>query len=100
MHLALLLSPLLLICFFARGIASPNLVHLAMSMRQTDAGLASAALGVVQLMSGAFASAVVAALLPYAKAAAVTVPMALMAGIAALLWLGLGLRAKLAATQL
>lgn len=99
-HKALLLTPMLLACFFARGIAAPNLIHLAMAGRTNDAGLASATIGVVQLVCASFGSAVVAALLPHFQAPAVSVPMALMAGTAAILWLTLGARSNLAPTRL
>lgn len=97
---ALWLTPILLLGCFTRGLIAPNLVHLAMGVRQTDSGLASATIGVVQLLAGAFASMVVAALLPYLQTAAVTVTMAVMAGAAASLWLGFRLLVGVAVTRL
>jgi len=83
---ALLLPPLL-ITLFARGTIAPNLQHLAIERRQEQAGAASAALGVSQLIAGAAASGVVAFLLPQYGARAIAVPMALFAAAALVVWL-------------
>ncbi len=80
--------------FFARGMAAPDLVRPRHGMPQKTTRTASATLGVVQLMSGAAGGyAVVAApSCPYVGAPPrFTVPMALLAGTAALLWPGLAL---------
>lgn len=82
---ALMLAPLLLL-LFSRGAIAPNLQHLAIERRREQAGAASAAVGVSQLGSGAIASAAVAFLLPYYGAAAVAVPMALLAAAALFVW--------------
>jgi MFS transporter, DHA1 family, multidrug resistance protein len=80
------LLPLLLLVLFARGAIAPNLQHLAIERWRDQAGTASAALGVLQLLSGALASAVVAVLLPILGASAVALPMALLAGAALIIW--------------
>ena len=78
--------PALMVCCFSRGVASPNLVHLGVSGHRENAGLAAAMIGLTQLLIGAAASAVVAALLPRLGFAAVAVPMAVLASSAALFW--------------
>ena len=80
------LLPVLLVVLFTRGIIAPNLQHLAMERQRERAGVASAVLGVSQLLSGAAASAVVALLLPSPGLAAVAVPMALLACAALTVW--------------
>jgi DHA1 family bicyclomycin/chloramphenicol resistance-like MFS transporter len=82
---AILLLPLL-VALFTRGISAPNLQHLAIERRREQAGTASAAVGVSQLLSGALGSAVVAILLPDWGVSAVAVPMGLFAAAAALVW--------------
>jgi DHA1 family bicyclomycin/chloramphenicol resistance-like MFS transporter len=81
-----ILIPLLLVVMFARGAIAPNLQHLAIERWPDRAGVASAAVGVSQLLSGAAASAVVGALLPYYGLRAVAVPMALLAAGALIVW--------------
>jgi len=88
---AILLPPLLA-ALFARGISAPNLQHLAIERRREQAGMASAALGVTQLLSGALASAAVAVLLPGLRLGAVAIPMALFAAAALIVWRWLGRR--------
>jgi DHA1 family bicyclomycin/chloramphenicol resistance-like MFS transporter len=83
---SVLLVPLLLITMCSRGFIAPNMQHLAIERWPEQAGVASAAVGVSQLLSGAAASAVVGVLLPYFGAAAVTVPMALLTVLALLVW--------------
>ena len=80
-----LLPPLLVFCF-ARGVISPNISYLAISMNRSHAGLASATLGFGQLLLGAAASAVVAGLLPMFGLTGVTLVMALLSAAAALIW--------------
>ncbi len=82
----MILVPLLLVVLFTRGTIAPNLQHLAMERRQEQAGVASAAIGVSQLLSGALTSAVVAVLLPHFGASAVAIPMALLAAAALVIW--------------
>jgi DHA1 family bicyclomycin/chloramphenicol resistance-like MFS transporter len=84
------LVPPLLAVLFARGIVAPNMQHLAIGRQAGRAGVASAALGVSQLLAGAGASAWVAGLLPGLHASGVALPMAAMAGAALLVWLWTG----------
>ncbi len=78
--------PGLMLCCFGRGVASPNLVHLGVSGHRENAGLAAAMIGLSQLLVGAAASVLVAALLPRFGLAAVAMPMAILASAAALFW--------------
>ena len=71
---------------FARGIIAPNLQHLAIERWPEQAGVASAAVGVSQLLSGALTSAAVGVLLPDYGVSAVAVPMALLAVAALVVW--------------
>jgi DHA1 family bicyclomycin/chloramphenicol resistance-like MFS transporter len=82
---AVLLLPLL-VALFTRGISAPNLQHLAIERWQDQAGMASAVVGVSQLLSGALGSSVVAALLPDFGLSAVAIPMALFATAALVVW--------------
>jgi len=81
-----ILIPLLMAVLFARGIIAPNLQHLAIERQRDRAGVASAAVGVSQLLSGALASAAVAVLLQYFGTSAVAIPMAVLAIGALLIW--------------
>jgi DHA1 family bicyclomycin/chloramphenicol resistance-like MFS transporter len=85
-----ILIPLLLAILFARGIIAPNLQHLAIERQREQAGTASAAVGVSQLLAGALASAVVAILLQSFGPGAVAVPMALLAAAAFVTWVWAG----------
>ena len=76
----------LLVCTYARGLLSPNLVHFAVSRHRKNAGLASALVGLIQLTVGAAASAFVAALLSRFGYTAVSVSMAVLACAAATVW--------------
>lgn len=76
----------LLVCAFTRGLLSPNLVYLAVSRHRDRAGLASALVGLTQLLVGALASALVAASLARFGYSAVSVSMAVLACAAALVW--------------
>ncbi|HYZ63150.1 MAG TPA: multidrug effflux MFS transporter [Acetobacteraceae bacterium] len=80
------MAALLLLTCFGRGLAAPNLMHLAIGPRRNDAGFASAILGVTQLLGGALSSAAVAALLPRYGSVGVAATMALMAASAASVW--------------
>jgi DHA1 family bicyclomycin/chloramphenicol resistance-like MFS transporter len=80
------LVPLLIVVMFTRGIIAPNMQHLAIERQPGRAGLASAVVGISQLVAGAVASAAVAALLPYLGLNAVALPMALLAGLALFVW--------------
>ncbi len=81
-----LLMPLLLIICFSRGVIAPNLQHLAVEGRSQQAGVASAAIGISQLLSGALGSAAVTALRPDLSQLAVAGPMAILGVGAALVW--------------
>ena len=85
--------PGLIALFFCRGIVVPNLQHLAVGARTEDAGVASAILGVLQLLSGAVASAAVAVLSPDWKTSGVITVAAGLGLAASILWFGLS-RAK------
>ena len=78
--------PLLLITLYTRGIIAPNLQHLAIDRQRERAGVASAAVGVSQLLAGALASAVVAFSLQYYGPGSLALVMALLAGSALLTW--------------
>ena len=78
--------PLLMVVLFTRGLIAPNMQHLAIERQRERAGVASAAIGVSQLLAGAAASAVVAVLLPMLGTGAVAYPMALLATAALLPW--------------
>ena len=75
--------------FFCRGIVVPNLQHLAVGARTEDAGVVSAVLGVLQLLSGAVASAAVAVLSPDWKISGVITVVAGLGLAASTLWFGL-----------
>jgi DHA1 family bicyclomycin/chloramphenicol resistance-like MFS transporter len=81
-----IIVPLLMVVLFTRGLIAPNMQHLAIERQRERAGVASAAVGVSQLLSGAAASAVVAVLLPMLGTGAVAYPMALLATAALLPW--------------
>jgi MFS transporter, DHA1 family, multidrug resistance protein len=78
--------PLLLVTLYTRGIIAPNLQHIAIDRQRERAGVASAAVGVSQLLSGALASAAVAFLLQSYGPSALAIVMALLAGSALLTW--------------
>jgi DHA1 family bicyclomycin/chloramphenicol resistance-like MFS transporter len=81
-----IIVPLLMVVLFTRGLIAPNMQHLAIERQRERAGVASAAIGVSQLLAGAAASAVVAVLLPMLGTGAVAYPMALLATAALLPW--------------
>ena len=58
------LLALLVVNLFCRGLTVPNAQHLALEPMREHAGTAAAALGVMQILTGAAASAAVAFLLP------------------------------------
>jgi DHA1 family bicyclomycin/chloramphenicol resistance-like MFS transporter len=87
--------PGLLALFFCRGILAPNLQHLAIGGRREDAGVASATLGVLQLLSGALTSAAVAALNPEWKIRGVIAVAAGFGIAAAMAWFGIIHRRRL-----
>lgn len=78
---------LLLITLFCRGMIAPNLQHSAVERRREQAGVASAAIGVSQILMGALTSAGVAFLIPSLNRLAIAAPMsALTIGAAAVWW--------------
>ena len=79
-----IVMPLLMVVLFTRGLIAPNMQHLAIERQRERAGVASAAVGVSQLLAGAAASAVVAILLPMLGTGAVAYPMAVLATAALL----------------
>lgn len=81
-----IVMPLLMVVLFTRGLIAPNMQHLAIERQRERAGVASAAVGVSQLLAGAAASAVVAILLPMLGTGAVAYPMAVLATAALLPW--------------
>jgi DHA1 family bicyclomycin/chloramphenicol resistance-like MFS transporter len=81
-----ILIPLLLIVLFTRGIIAPNLQHIAIERQRDRAGVASAAVGVSQLLSGALSSAAVALLLQFFGPSALAITMALLAVGALVTW--------------
>ena len=81
-----ILIPLLLAVMFARGMIAPNLQHLAIERQRERAGAASAVVGLSQLSMGVLANVAVAFLLPSFGLAAVTVPMAMLAAAALIVW--------------
>lgn len=83
---AIVLMPPLLAVMLARGVIAPNLQQLAIERRPDQAGMASAIVGVSQLLSGALASAVVAVLLPNYGVSAIGIPMAFLAAAALVAW--------------
>ena len=80
------LLPFLLVVLFARGIVAPNIQHLAIARHPDRAGIASAVVGVSQLLLGALASAAVAALLISHGAGAIAATMSVLATGAAAVW--------------
>jgi DHA1 family bicyclomycin/chloramphenicol resistance-like MFS transporter len=77
---------LLLIALFCRGMIAPNLQHSAIERRRDQAGVASAAIGVSQILMGALTSAVVAFLIPNLKVLAVAAPMSALTASAVAVW--------------
>lgn len=88
---ALILLPPLLVGCFMRGIISPNLVHAALSIHRDQAGLAAALVGLMQLITAAAASALLARLLERFGAVSVAGTMAFLSLSAVILWLAANL---------
>jgi MFS transporter, DHA1 family, multidrug resistance protein len=81
-----ILIPLLLVLHYTRGIIAPNLQHIAINRQGERAGVASAAVSVSQLLSGAAASAAVAFLLQSFGPSALAITMALLTAGALITW--------------
>ncbi len=80
------LIPPLLIALFCRGVIAPNIQHSAIERRRNQAGIASAAIGVSQILMGALTSAVVAFLIPRLNVLAVAAPMSALTTSAVAVW--------------
>jgi DHA1 family bicyclomycin/chloramphenicol resistance-like MFS transporter len=78
--------PILMVHLFARGLTAPNIQHIALEPIQEKAGTAAATVGVIQILSGAVASGVVALLLPGFGASGVAVVIAGLSVAAVLGW--------------
>lgn len=81
------LVPLLLMNLFCRGLTGPNTQHLALEPMQVQAGTAAAAVGVMQILTGALSSGLVAMLLPVIGPSGMAVVMAALALGALAMWL-------------
>ena len=84
------LLPLLVVTLFCRGLAVPNAQHLALEPMREQAGTAAAALGIMQILTGAASSAAVAFLLPYIGSGGMTHVMAVCAVASLALWATFG----------
>ena len=82
-----LLLPLLMLNLFSRGLVAPNAQHMALEPMREQAGTATALVGVMQILTGAGASAIVANLMPYVGPSGMTMVMAVLAIASLLLWL-------------
>ena len=82
-----LVVPLLLVNLFCRGVVAPNAQHLALEPIAEQAGTAAAAVGVMQILTGALASAMVAALLPWCGPFGMTFVMASLSLASLGLWI-------------
>ncbi len=80
------LLPLLLLNLFCRGMTAPNAQHMALEPMREQAGTAAAAVGVMQILTGALSSAIVAVLMPYIGPSGMTVVMAVLAVASLVLW--------------
>ena len=87
-----ILAPLLMLSLFCRGLVAPTAQHLALDPLKHLAGTAAAAVGVVQIVSGAASSAAVALLLPGFGPLGMAGTMAGLAAAALALWAWLALR--------
>jgi DHA1 family bicyclomycin/chloramphenicol resistance-like MFS transporter len=75
----MLAVPLLLLNLFCRGLVAPNTQHMALEPLRENAGTAAAALGVIQILTGAVSSALVASLVPRLGPLGMTSVMAVLA---------------------
>jgi DHA1 family bicyclomycin/chloramphenicol resistance-like MFS transporter len=91
---ASLLVPLALVGFVGQGLVRPHTAQGALEPVPEIAGVASAVLSAVQMIAGALASAVVAALFDDVSALAMTAPMAFCAVAAAAVYAGWVRRAE------
>lgn len=84
-----LLLPLLLVNLFCRGMIAPNAQHMALEPMREQAGTAAATVGVMQILTGALSSALVALLLPHLGPSGMTTVMAGMALASLLLFVAI-----------
>jgi len=89
-----LLVPLACVGFLGQGVVRPNAVQGALEPMPEIAGVASAILSGVQMLTGALASAAVAALFDGRSALAMTGPMTVCALLAAAVYAGVVRRAE------
>ena len=92
--LLVLALPLLLTHLFCRGLIAPNAQHLALEPQRDHAGTATAAIGVMQVLTGAASSALVTVLLPRMGPQGMTLVMAALALSSLLLWFRITQRAR------
>ncbi len=90
-----LLLPLLMLNLFSRGLVAPNAQHMALEPMRDQAGTAAATVGVMQILTGAGASAIVANLMPRIGPSGMTMVMAVLAIASLLLWLWISRKAAL-----
>lgn len=90
------LMPLLLLNLFCRGLTAPNAQHMALEPMREQAGTAAATVGVMQILTGALSSAIVAVLMPIIGPSGMTVVMAVLAVASLVLWLLISRRAPAA----
>ncbi len=81
--------PLLVVNLFCRGLVAPNVQHMALEPLREHAGTAAAAVGVMQILTGALSSGLVAVLVPVFGPLGMAGVMALLALASLLLWLWL-----------
>jgi DHA1 family bicyclomycin/chloramphenicol resistance-like MFS transporter len=81
-----LMIPLLLVNLFCRGLVAPNVQHMALDPLRENAGTAAAAIGVMQILTGAAAAAMVGFLVPRHGLIGMASVMAALASISLLLW--------------
>ena len=82
----LVLLPILVVNMVCRGLTGPNAQHLALDPMRDNAGTAAAAVGVLQILTGAVSSAAVVFLLPVVGSGGMTYVMAALAASALALW--------------
>lgn len=80
------LGALVVVHLFCRGLVGPNAQHIALEPMAERAGVASAALGVSQILAAVMASALVAVALPFFGGLAMAGVMAVLTVSSLLLW--------------
>lgn len=79
--------PVLVVNLFCRGLVAPNAQHMALDPIREQAGTAAAAVGVMQILTGAASSALVSMSLPWLGPLGMAVVMALLAAGSLGLWI-------------